>query len=68
MDGPAEVIAVDITQEALLRLDDKGALYVNVAVGELPAQQEGGGAGGAESRWSIESIDLEVEGRTLPVE
>jgi len=68
VDGPADVIPVDITQEALLRLDDKGALYVNVAVGELPAQQEGNGTGGGGSRWSIESIDLEVEGRTLPVE
>jgi len=67
-DGPVDVIAVDITREAQLRLDERGALYVNVAVSELPAQQQGNGAGGPESRWSIDTIDLEVEGRTLPVE
>jgi hypothetical protein len=63
--GPDEAFQLDITQDArVLRLDPLGGLYLNITVGELPeAEAE---KGGTAARWSIETLELEVSGRTLP--
>jgi len=65
-DSPAGAISVEITKEALLRLDEQGQLRLNVAVGELPAGEKSEEMGQTASRWSIESLELEVAGRILP--
>jgi hypothetical protein len=60
---PTGTIEVPITQAALLHLDKQGGLFVNVAISELVGSGEG-----APDRWSIEALELEVTGRTLPEE
>jgi hypothetical protein len=64
-DGVVGPLTVEIKQEALLKLDEQGGLHVNVAVGELPPDMAMDTAGN-ELRWSIESIEMEITGRTLP--
>jgi hypothetical protein len=52
---------IEISEPALLRPDEHGALYLNLAVGEMR------GAGVQQELWRIETVGLEVRGRT-PVE
>jgi hypothetical protein len=67
-EGQSDALSVVITKEPLLKLDNKGGLHLNLAVGELPEQVEAVQTGADKSRWCIESIELEVSGRTLPVQ
>jgi hypothetical protein len=66
-EGLAGPVSVEITQKDLLVLDDQGGLYVRVIVGELP-EQAGEESRSSDPRWSMESPELEITGRTLPVE
>jgi hypothetical protein len=66
VESPNDTLQVDLTQEALLRLDDQGGLTLRIKIGELAAG--GPTMGGAPARWSIAALGLEVTGRTLPAE
>jgi hypothetical protein len=55
--APVEAFRVDLTDPALLRTDATGGLLIDVAVG--PAT-----GGPPETTWKIESLALEVVGRT----
>jgi hypothetical protein len=57
-DAPVDPIRVEITDPALLRLDDEGGLYLNVSLGPTLA------GAAADSVWAIESLSVEVAGRT----
>lgn len=54
-DSPADPIRVELADPELLRLDPEGGLHVVVAITNL---------GAPEREWRIESIGLEVVGRT----
>jgi hypothetical protein len=57
-EAPTDAIRIEITDQAILKVDDQGGLHVHVAVGEA--------VGGAvrDTPWKIESLALEVVGRT----
>jgi hypothetical protein len=57
-DAPVDPIRVEITDPALLQLDDRGGLLVNVAVGAATP------GAASDSVWAIESLAVEVVGRT----
>jgi hypothetical protein len=77
-DGPIDTLPLEIVREDLLRLDERGGLHLDIAVsdrlGRQPAALTKPGPGGkvpqgeaeTEIKWSIESLELEVIGRTLP--
>jgi hypothetical protein len=56
--APTDAIRIDITDPAILKVDDRGGLHVHVAVGEA------GGGAAIDTPWKIESLALEVVGRT----
>ena len=56
-DSPVEPVRVEIADPRVLQLDPQGGLHLNVAVGN-------GGAAGLDTRWKIESMTLEIVGRT----
>jgi hypothetical protein len=56
-DSPAEPVRVEIADPRLLRLDEQGGLHLNVKVGLAGMQS-------SDARWKIESLSLEVVGRT----
>ncbi len=76
--SPLDPIQKDIVQEDLLRLDERGGLHLDIAVterlGRQAAEPAKPGADGKvpmgvdenEIKWTIESLELEVVGRTLP--
>ena len=55
-----ETIDQEITDASLLQLDDQGGLFLSVAIGEAAA------GGDSDTAWKIESLSLEVTGRTAP--
>jgi hypothetical protein len=66
VESPIDPIRVVITEPALLRLDARGGLRVDLAISELlgaPSAQ-GGADPGLQERWRLESVEVEVTGRT----
>jgi hypothetical protein len=61
VDSPLDPIRLDVTREALLRLDEQGGLHLNLAVGNL---RQGAGDGPGGQRWALRDLELEVTGRT----
>lgn len=59
-DAPVEPMRIEITDASLLQLDDQGGLFLSVAIGEAAA------GGDSDTAWKIESLSLEVTGRTAP--
>ena len=57
-DAPIEPIRIEITDASLLRLDEQGGLHLNFAIGEASS------GAASESAWKIETLSLEVNGRT----
>ena len=57
MSGPAGIERVDLTDARLLKVDNQGALYINIDVGELRSDVE-------RDQWRLEWATLEVRGRT----
>jgi hypothetical protein len=57
-DGPVDPVRIDVTDPTLLRLDEQGGLYLEVAVGQAPA------GASSDVAWKIESLSLEVVGQT----
>jgi hypothetical protein len=63
VDSPLDPLRVDIAQEALLHLDAKGGLHVNLTVSaNAPAAPRGKRKVEADQRWTLEYVELEVRG------
>lgn len=62
VDGPRDTLRVEIADPRLLTLDERGGLYLRLAIGER--SRERGTA--TDDPWVIRSVELEVTGRTLP--
>jgi hypothetical protein len=52
----ADPIRLEITDQRMLQLDAQGGLHLNVTIGEA--------SGAGDAKWTIESIGLDVVGRT----
>jgi hypothetical protein len=52
----ADPVRLEIADQRMLQLDAQGGLHLNVTVGEA--------SGAGDARWTIESIGLDVVGRT----
>jgi hypothetical protein len=61
VDSPLDPIRVDITEQAALALDEGGGLHMKLSISGPP---EGDTPSAGSGRWTIESIALEVVGRT----
>ncbi len=59
--APVDPVRVEITDPALLRLDEQGGLYLNVALSD---PTPGSSSTASDLAWKIDSITLEVAGRT----
>ncbi len=59
-EAPTEAIRFEIADPAHLKLDEQGGLHLHVAVGEVMAGAR------VETPWKIESLALEIVGRTGP--
>jgi hypothetical protein len=68
VESPTDPIRLDIVREDLLRLDAEGGLHVQFSVSDLLRPSDGKGAANEDSSWTIEALELEVTGRTLPEE
>jgi hypothetical protein len=58
VDSPVEPIRIEIADEQLLKLDERGGLHLSVSV------SDGRGPGADRSQWKIESLGLEITGKT----
>jgi hypothetical protein len=58
--NPADTIQVEITREDCLALDEQGGLHVDIAVSEADP-----GSGELPPKWIIQSLEIELIGRTL---
>jgi hypothetical protein len=61
--APMGLEQVEIEDPKLLQLDETGGLYFNLVIGDVAAG-DGVGSTGTRSPWRIDSLDLEVHGRT----
>ena len=59
VDGPVEPIRVDVTDPKVLQLDAAGGWHFGLVVGEQPKA-----AGKLGEQWAIESLSLEIVGKT----
>jgi len=59
-EAPTEAIRLEIADPAHLKLDEQGGLHLHVAVGEVMAGAQ------VDAPWKIESLALEIVGRTGP--
>jgi hypothetical protein len=59
-EAPTEAIRIEIADPAHLKLDEQGGLHLHVAVGEVMAGAQ------VDAPWKIESLALEIVGRTGP--
>ena len=57
MSSPVGIERVDLTDARFLQVDNQGALYINIDVGELRSEVE-------RDQWRLEWATLEVRGRT----
>jgi hypothetical protein len=60
-ESPIDPIQRDIVQKDLLQLDEQGGLHFDIGMSEQLKDQEDN-----PQKWSIEYLELEVIGRTLP--
>jgi hypothetical protein len=56
--SPLGTVQMDLEDPRFLRLDDQGALYVNLVIGAAQGPQV------EQNLWRVESVGLEVRGRT----
>jgi hypothetical protein len=66
VENPIDPVEIEIKDESLLKVDEKGGIHLNLAVSDLLK-----GAGDSKNtkgadKWSIEYLELEVYGRALP--
>ena len=59
-DAPIEPIRIQLADATQFELDDQGGLYLTIAIGEASA------GASSDTAWKIESLSLEVNGRTAP--
>ena len=59
-EAPSEAIRLEIADPAHLKLDEQGGLHLHIAVGEVMAGAQ------VDTPWKIESLGLEIVGRTGP--
>ncbi len=65
VESPLDPIHVEITQEPLLRLDKEGGLHLNLNLSDIvKGSRPGKNDRGADTKWTIEYLELEVAGRT----
>jgi len=66
VEKPTDPIQLDVVRESLLHLDPQGGLHLNVAVNEMPKEEDSASRKASEAvNWTIETLGLEVVGRTL---
>ena len=57
--NPIHPLSIDIRQPELLRLDEQGGFHLDIAVSDPEVEVEG-----PLPKWTIQSLELEVTGRT----
>jgi hypothetical protein len=66
VESPLDPIQVDLTEGRLLRLDGEGGLHLHVSVRHVPTPEEEEEDVRFDQKWTVEYLELEVTGQTLP--
>jgi hypothetical protein len=66
VENPIDPVEIEIKDEPLLKLDEKGGLHLKLSISDLLKGAGDSQAAKGADKWSIEYLELEVHGRALP--
>jgi hypothetical protein len=66
VENPIDPVEIEIKDETLLKLDEKGGLHLKLSISDLLKGAGDSQAAKGADKWSIEYLELEVHGRALP--